>query len=253
MRVVVKETAREAALYVAEKIISFVNDSSDPVLGFATGRTQLPIYEALVSAYKSGRVSFKNIRSFNLDEYVGEPQTSPYSYATYMHENFFDPVDMDRSRIHLLDGTAQDLQAEAERYENEIKDSGGIGLQIVSIGRNGHIGFNEPGSSLTSRTRVIRLSDDTRAANRAFFPADREPPNFAITMGIGTILDADMIIMIATGKHKARAIRDFVEGPVTASCPSSALQGHPATLVVLDSEAAEFLQRRQDDQRDRPA
>ena len=238
MKVVIAETKEAAARYAADRIISFVKEANNPVLGLATGRTPLLVYENLAEAYASGSVSFKKVRSFNLDEYVGLDRRSSYSFASYMKRNFIDKTDVCPSNVRLPDGCA-DLVEEAKRYDAEIMRAGGIGLQLLSIGTNGHIGFNEPGSAFDLRTHVAKLAPETLEANRDDLPD--APPSHALTLGIATILEADAIVMLATGRAKAQAVRDCLEGPMDIGCPASALQLHANALVILDREAASLL------------
>lgn len=239
MRVVIRETVESAALYAAQAAISFVGRVPNPIIGFATGKTQLPVYRILAASCSSGGISFRQLRSFNMDEYVGLNKLSPHSFAFYMREHFVRKTDVLEENVHLIDGSADDAEAEAERYEALIKQRGGIGLQMLSIGTNGHIGFNEPGADFAARTHVEKLAPETIAANRADLPD--EPPEYAITMGIGTILEATEILVLATGDAKAAAIYAFLEGPISKLCPASALQLHANTTVVLDLEAAGAL------------
>jgi|tagenome__1003787_1003787.scaffolds.fasta_scaffold20987539_5 glucosamine-6-phosphate deaminase len=236
MRVLIRESVASAASYAAQAALSFISRVSNPVIGLATGNTQLPLYRAFAASCRSGATSFRHVQSFNVDEYVGLNQLSPHSFAFYMRQHFIEKTDVSEENVHLIDGSADNAEAEAERYESLIKHAGGIGLQLLSIGRNGHIGFNEPGADFGARTHVEKLAPRTIAANRADLPDP--PPEYAITMGIGTILDAAEIVMLATGHGKAAAVCDFLEGPISKSCPASALRLHHATTVVLDPEAA---------------
>lgn len=233
---------RDAAIERAKGIIiDHVNARPKAVLGLATGGTMVPLYERLVSAYQAGAVSFAGVTTFNLDEYIGIPPEHPCSYHTYMRDILFRHIDIDQSRTHLPHGMPDDVDAEGERYEAEITAAGGISLQLLGIGKNGHIGFNEPSSSLASRTRVKTLTETTRNANRQYFPEGEETPRFALTMGIGTILDARECLLIATGADKAQAVADMIEGPVSAACPASALQFHRHATIITDEEAASQL------------
>lgn len=233
---------RDAAIERAKGIIiDHVNAKPKAVLGLATGGTMVPLYERLVSAYQAGAVSFAGVTTFNLDEYIGIPPEHPCSYHTYMRDILFQHIDIDQSRTHLPHGMPDDVDAEGERYEAEIAAAGGISLQLLGIGKNGHIGFNEPSSSLASRTRVKTLTETTRNANRQYFPEGEETPRFALTMGIGTILDARECLLIATGADKAQAVADMIEGPVSAACPASALQFHRHATIITDQEAASQL------------
>ena len=227
-----------AAAHVGQLVAETVAEIPATVLGLATGATMRPVYVWLLAAHRGGRLSFSRATSFNLDEYAGLGPAHPASFAATMRRMLFDGADFAPGRTHLPDGTAAGLEAEAARYEAAIRAAGEIGLQLLGIGRNGHIGFNEPGSRLDSTTRVVALTEDTRAANRAGFPSGEEVPNQAITMGIGTIMRARRIVLLATGLAKAEAVARAWAGAPGSDCPASALQGHPATLFVCDREAA---------------
>ena len=213
----------------------------DSVLGLATGATPLALYRELVVRHQATRLTLDQLTTFNLDEYLGLGPDHPASYAHYMRRHLFGPLQLDPQRTHLPDGLAPDPQAEARRYEAQLQAAGGVDLQLLGIGLNGHIGFNEPGSPLDSRTRVVRLSATTLAANRRHFPADAEMPTHAITLGIGNILEARDLLLLATGRAKARAVAEALEGPVTATLPASVLQRHPNVSVILDAAAAAAL------------
>lgn len=207
-------------------------------LGLATGRTPRGVYAGLVAAFAAGRVSFAAATSFNLDEYVGLAAAHPASFASYMREQLFSKVDLGAARAHVPRGDAADPNAEARRYERAIEAAGGIDLLLLGIGGNGHIGFNEPGSDIASRTRVVELSAATREANARDFPAGETPPERAITMGIATILEAREIVLLATGAAKAEAVAAALAGPLTEACPASALRLHPRVTFICDAAAA---------------
>jgi len=229
---VFRESARRIANRVARKPTA--------VLGLATGRTMLGIYSELVRAYRAGQVRFSHVTTFNLDEYLGLPSQDPRTFRSYMWEHFFGSVDIEDKRIHIPDSQPENIAIECDRYEALIREQGRIDIQLLGIGRDGHIGFNEPSSSLQARTRVKTLTEETLRDNFG-----REPgPRFAITMGIGTILEAREIILAVTGEHKAEPLSLAVEGPLTASCPASALQLHPCAKVICDRKAAGKLKRR---------
>ena len=213
----------------------------DLVLGLATGSTPLDLYKAMIEGYRRGELDFARVRTFNLDEYVGLGRSHPQSYFHFMKVNLFDHVNLKPEHIHFLNGTPEDVEAHCEEYEGLIKAAGGIDVQILGIGRDGHVGFNEPTSSLCSRTRDKTLTRGTIEDNRRFFAREEDVPRWALTMGVGTIMDARHILLLATGRAKARPIRDMVEGPVTAMCPGSALQLHPRVTVVCDEAAAAQL------------
>ena len=241
VRVLVLDVAADVARHVAGLFLRALRRPA--VLGLATGGTTLPIYAALVEAHRANGASFRHATTFNLDEYVGLDHEHPASFARFMRGALFDHVDIDPGRVHLLDGAAPDPVAEAARYERAIKAAGGIGLQFLGIGANGHIGFNEPGSPLASRTRCVTLTPSTRDANRRFFGGGTVPAR-ALTMGIATILDAREIILAATGARKARAVACAIDGPITPECPASALQTHPSATIICDRDAAAGLNRR---------
>ncbi|RMF37903.1 MAG: glucosamine-6-phosphate deaminase [Planctomycetota bacterium] len=247
MRVVILENADQVAGRAASLVLQQVQRKPDSVLGLATGGTPLATYRRLVDAARSGQVAFHQVTTFNLDEYVGLTADHPQSYRTYMRKELFEPAGFDLSRCHLPDGTRvawEELQRECQSYERQIRESGGIDLQILGIGTDGHIAFNEPGSSLASRTRVKALTEQTRQDNARFFASPDDVPKLAITMGIGTILEARQIVLLATGGQKAKAVHALVEGPLTAQVPASALQMHPQVTVLLDVEAASWLARK---------
>jgi glucosamine-6-phosphate deaminase len=232
--------AEGVAERAAARIIATLRHTSDVRLGLATGTTMAPLYARLVAAYRAGEVSFRSTFSFNLDEYVGIAKDSPGSFHAYMHEHLFQFIDIAPGRAHIPDGTARDIQAEAVRYEKLIQAAGGIDLQLLGIGANGHIGFNEPGSALASRTRKVKLDEATRIANAANFLGE-QPPERAITMGITSILEARQILLLATGVEKATAIASAVEGPLTPACPASALRLHSNVHILCDEAAASAL------------
>lgn len=212
----------------------------DLVLGLATGRTPLGLYERL---RKSGD-SFARVRFFNLDEFYGLAPSNPESFQYFLRKNFLDPIGADPKNVRLLRGDVTDLEAEAEEYEEAIRAAGGIDLQILGIGRNGHIGFNEPGSSLGSRTRPKTLTPEILAHYMKDIDPGARMTSFALTMGVGTIMEARKLLMLASGPGKAEIVRQFVEGPITAEVPASMLQLHRSALVVLDEAAAASLKRR---------
>lgn len=238
MEVIIAESAEQVAERSAELIRLLVERKPNAVLGLATGSTPVALYGKLVALHRSGRLSFRDVTTFNLDEYVGLPPSHPQSYRHFMDEHLFRHVDIDPARTHLPDGMKENPLEAGPEYEANIRRAGGIDLQILGIGTNGHIGFNEPTSSLGSRTRIKTLTAKTLADNRRFFGEGEFQPALAVTMGIGTILEARKILLLATGKPKANAVRNAAEGPVTSVCPASALQWHPNTTAVVDREAA---------------
>ncbi|TWU01460.1 glucosamine-6-phosphate deaminase [Neorhodopirellula pilleata] len=246
----VLEDHESASRHVAGLLVETINRHSPDTsglctLGLATGSTPLSVYENLCRRYQSGEVSFQGITTFNLDEYVGLPPEHPQSYLAYMRTNLFDHVDLDRSKTHLPAAHQIDDSHSAEaisrRYESEIENAGGIDWQLLGIGVNGHIGFNEPGATIDSPTRLVDLAASTIEANSRFFESTDQVPKQAITMGIGTILKARKIVLLATGAAKAEAVAAAINGPVTSDNPASFLQTHSDVLFVLDREAASAI------------
>ena len=241
MKVLICDDAERATVNAVDHLVAILEAKPGAVLGLATGGTMLPLYERLVELYKLGQVSFRDATTFNLDEYVGIGPDHTCSYHTYMRDALFDHVDIDQSRTHLPRGDCDDPSVEAIAYEALIERSGGIDLQLVGIGQNGHIGFNEPTSSLSSPTRIKTLTEDTRRANARYFERSEDIPKYAITMGVGSILASRNCVLLATGAAKARAVAAMIEGPISAVCPASALQLHPKATIILDTEAAADL------------
>jgi glucosamine-6-phosphate deaminase len=232
------ELAGEAAAALfAGQLLS--NDKS--VLGFATGSTPIATYQSLISQYKKGLIDFENIRSFNLDEYLGLTDDHEQSYRRFMIDNLYSYVNLPLENARYLKGTAADPEAECRAYDAEIEAAGGIDLQILGIGHNGHIAFNEPGEFFTYGTHVVNLTDRTIEANKRFFESADEVPKQALTMGIGTIMKARKIVLVATGEDKAQAVADSVRGPITPLCPASILQLHSDVIYILDAAAASGL------------
>lgn len=243
MRVVILESPQQVSQRAADIVCQAIARKAACVLGFATGGTPLETYRELVARHRAGRIHFNAVTTFNLDEYVGLPREHEQSYDHFMRAHLFEQADFQLERCHLPDGMSRDLRAACEQYETLIEQAGGIDLQLLGIGVDGHIAFNEPGSSLASRTRIKALSEQTRRDNARFFASIDDVPKLAITVGVGTILDAKHVLLLATGSHKASAVRAFIEGPVTAQVPASALQLHPRVSVLLDNEAAGWLTR----------
>jgi glucosamine-6-phosphate deaminase len=242
MQIVILDTPEQVASYGADRFADQLNHKPDSVLGLATGSTPIALYKKLISRVQRGELSFARARTFNLDEYLGLAGTHPQSYRYFMNEHLFRHLDIDLARTSVPDGTARDPMAACDAYEQTIRQADGIDLQLLGIGRNGHIGFNEPSSSLASRTRVKTLTPDTVRANQRFFKDGEFQPHLSITMGIGTIMEARQILLLATGESKAAAVRSTVEGPLAARCPASILQMHPRATLVLDREAASQLE-----------
>ena len=229
------------AAHTAGLVIDGLVSGRVTTLGLATGATMVQVYARLVAAYTASVVSFRAVTTFNLDEYVGVEPTAPGSFRAFMSRCLFDQVDIEPARIHVPDGLARDSAIECARYEQLIRQNGGFGLQLLGIGANGHIGFNEPGSDFASRTREIGLTDGTRAANAVFFPAPAAVPRHALTMGIATILEAREILLVAIGAHKADAVNAAVFGPISTDCPASALRLHPCVRIICDAAAASHI------------
>src|SRR5689334_5744549 len=245
MEVVVQKTPAEMAAAAAREVANVLNAKPNAVLGMATGSTPLGLYQELVRLHKKGELDFAHVTTFNLDEYVGLPITHPQSYHHFMHEHLFRHINIPPQNIHIPSGTTTNYRAFCDWYEARIKQCGGIDLQILGIGTDGHVGFNEPGSSLSSRTRLKTLARQTIDDNARFFKKREEVPIYAITMGVGTILEARQILMLANGAKKADAVAAMVEGPVTAMLTASALQMHPSAKAFLDEAAASKLKMRE--------
>ncbi|PYE48327.1 glucosamine-6-phosphate deaminase [Paenibacillus barcinonensis] len=222
-------------------IASLLQTKPRAVLGLATGSSPVGIYKQLIAMYQKGLVSFAQASSFNLDEYVGLPTEHRESYRSFMNEQLFHHIDMDLSRTNVPNGEAADLAEECASYEQRLEEWGPVDLQLLGIGHNGHIGFNEPGTELTGRTHVVDLKEETRKANARFFDSIDEVPAQAITMGVGSILKAKQILLIARGEEKAEIIREAFMGPITTSCPASLLQCHPNVVVLLDRAAGRLV------------
>jgi glucosamine-6-phosphate deaminase len=227
---------------VADAIEFLLRSKQAPVLGLATGSSPLPVYAELVRRHREGRVSFAHARAFLLDEYVGLDPSRPQSYRRFIDDHIGGLVDFADDAVAGPDAMAEDLDAACAAYERAIREAGGVDLQLLGIGRDGHIGFNEPSSSLASRTRLKTLTMRTRADNARFFDSPDEVPHHVLTQGIGTILEARHLVLVAIGAAKAEAIAKAVEGPVSARCPASALQLHPHATVVIDEAAASALE-----------
>ncbi|MDY4387775.1 glucosamine-6-phosphate deaminase [Pectobacterium aroidearum] len=240
MRLIPLTTAADvgkwAARHIVEKINAFKPSAERPfILGLPTGSSPLEAYKSLVAMHQAGLVSFKHVVTFNMDEYVGLPTDHPESYHTFMHQNFFNHIDIPRENINLLNGNAEDTTAECRRYEEKIKSYGKIHLFMGGVGNDGHIAFNEPASSLASRTRIKTLTEETRIANSRFFGDDVSlVPKFALTVGVGTLLDAEEVMILVTGRNKALALQAAVEGNVNHMWTISCLQLHAKAIMVCD-------------------
>ncbi len=245
MEVIIRTTADEAADLTARLVAARLRAKTDLVLGLATGRTMERVYDRLVTKHQREGLDFSKCRSFNLDEYIGVPPEDEHSYRYYMNQHLFNRVNIDLANTHVPDGMASDLRAAAARYEQLIREAGGIDVQLLGIGEAGHIGFNEPLSALMSRTRDKALTPLTRQQNAEMFGGDPDKvPKRAMTMGVGTILDARELLLLATGRAKATILAKAVEGPITAMISASAIQLHPNCKAIVDEEAASELRER---------
>jgi len=241
MRVVILPTEVEASNFAAQFIAEFIKNNKSPVVGMATGGSVVLTYEALIAMHQLEEISFNEATTFNLDEYLGLPPNHAQSYRNYMNQKLFDHIDIEPRNTFIPECFDDNFDLACSNYENEIQKHGGIGLQLLGVGSNGHIGFNEPTSSLQSRTRVKTLTKSTLSKNSRFFEVSENQPSLAITMGIGTIMEANNILLIGLGKHKSKAVADVIEGPLSAFCPGSVLQNHQNATIVLDKVAASNL------------
>lgn len=247
MRLIIEKNYADMSLWAGRTIANAINaykpTAGRPfVLGLATGSSPIGTYEELVRLNKAGYVSFQNVVTFNMDEYVGIPEDHPQSYHTFMWTNLFSKVDIKKENVHILNGNAPDLQAECDAFEAEIKKYGGVRLFLGGIGADGHIAFNEPFSSLKSRTRVMNLTYDTKLMNSRFFDGDfRKVPSQALSVGVATVTDSDQVMILVSGHNKARALHETVEGGVSQSWTCSALQMHPDATIVCDESACDEL------------
>ncbi|NLA65250.1 MAG: glucosamine-6-phosphate deaminase [Leucobacter sp.] len=246
MRVIIADNATEVANIAAKKVASVFRQTRaggrTPVFGLATGSSPIGTYEALAELRKAGEFDTDGIVAFALDEYVGLDYSHPESYHAVIHRTVTEPLGLEHKNVHVPDGLAADLRAACESFEDAITEAGGVDLQLLGIGTNGHIGFNEPTSSLNSRTRFKTLAPQTRVDNARFFDSLDQVPLHCLTQGIGTILDARQVVLVAQGEAKAAAVAAMIEGPLSSMCPASALQLHRDALVVIDRPAAKRLQ-----------
>lgn len=243
MEVIIQPDSQTASALGARHIASLIRRKPSAVLGLATGSTPLPLYRELIRLHREEDLDFSSVRTFNLDEYLGLAPDHPASYRHFMRENLFQYINVPEANIHIPDGLASDVPRTCRLYEEEIAAAGGIDLQILGIGGDGHIGFNEPSSSLASRTRIKTLTARTRGDNARFFASPEAVPHHVITMGIGAIMETRTVLLLAFGTSKAQAVAAAVEGPVTASVPASILQMHPEATALLDEPAATMLVR----------
>jgi glucosamine-6-phosphate deaminase len=239
MEIIIQPTPDAASAIAARMVARLLREKPDAVLGLATGSTPLSLYRELVRM----KLDWSRVTTFNLDEYVGLAPDHPASYHRFMRDNLFRQVNIAEANIHIPDGLTKDIPGICQAYEQQIRAAGGIDWQLLGIGTDGHIGFNEPTSSLASRTRIKTLTQQTRADNARFFGGEDAVPHHVITMGIGTIMEARQVVLLAFGPDKARAVAEAVEGPITAMNPASILQLHPVAKIVLDEPAATLLRK----------
>ncbi|MFW6189205.1 MAG: glucosamine-6-phosphate deaminase [Planctomycetota bacterium] len=243
MNILIADNYERMSDRAAEVVSAALREDPQLVLGLATGGTPEGLYQRLVRRHREGKLDFSEVTTFNLDEYVGLPPEDPNSYHHYMRENLFDHVNLPAANTHLPDGESEELQRHCAEYENSIADAGGIDVQVLGIGGNCHLGFNEPGTSLRSGTHVATLTRRTVRDNAAEFENEADVPRYAVTMGLGTIMLAKRCVLLAAGERKAEPVRRAIEGPVTSMCPASVLQMHPSAVAILDEAAASGLER----------
>ncbi|MGI6169270.1 MAG: glucosamine-6-phosphate deaminase [Christensenellales bacterium] len=231
------EVGKTAAIIFSNQVLK----KKDSVLGLATGSTPIPAYQHIVRMHHAGLVDYSQVTTYNLDEYCGLSQDMEQSYSFFMRHNLFRHINIPKHQIHVPNGMALDIKAECENYESSINASGGIDLQLLGIGMNGHVGFNEPCDSYVFETHQVALTQSTIEANKRFFPSASDVPRYAITMGIGTIMNARAIVLVATGKSKAEPIRNMLRRDPSPYCPASVLRFHPNATLLLDEEAASLL------------
>ena len=244
MRVIIVKDYEEISRKAAKTVSDRLRRKPNLVLGLPAGGTPLGMYQELIKAHKEKGLDFSRVRSFNLDEYCGLSPDHPQSYHYFMWHNLFDHINIKPENVYIPRGELENAEAFCNWYEQRIKEEGGIDLQVLGIGRDGHIGFNEPGSSLGSRTRIKTLTEETREDNSRFFEKKEDVPRYAITMGLGTILEAKECLLLASGASKAEAVQRCIEGPVSAETTASLLQLHPRVIIIVDEEAGEDLKRK---------
>ncbi|WP_053374737.1 glucosamine-6-phosphate deaminase [Paenibacillus sp. FJAT-27812] len=240
MEIIKFDTQQELDAYAAGLFINTVNEKPSAVLGLATGSTPIGIYDKIVESYNQKKVSFKNVTTFNLDEYVGLTAENDQSYAYYMNKHLFSHIDIPSAQTHLPNGMAENLDAETARYDAML-EAQPVDIQLLGLGHNGHIGFNEPDVNLSGGTHAVKLKQETLEANARFFASMDEVPKYAITMGVGSILKANTIVLAVRGADKASIVKEALTGPITTSVPASLLQTHARVIVLLDREAGRML------------
>ena len=243
MKIIVCKTYQEMSQAAADIVARQIKKKPDTVLGLATGSTPVGLYQNLIKMNRDGVIDFSGVVTFNLDEYVGLPKEHPCSYYRFMFDNLFDHINIKKENVHLPDGLAPSLEDECKVYEQKITQAGGIDLQVLGIGHNGHIGFNEPGTPFESVSHIVDLAPRTIQANSRFFSSPDEVPRKALSMGIKSIMHARMILFLASGKDKAEIVSRAFNGPVTTDVPASVLQLHPDVTAILDEDAASCLQK----------
>lgn len=240
MEINIFKSAEEIGAAVARIFVDEVKNNPNCVLGLATGATPIPTYENIKKLHREENVSFKGVKTYNLDEYCDLPKSDKNSYYTFMHEQLFNGLDIAEENVHFLDGNATDCAAECKNYDDKINEAGGIDIQLLGIGNNAHIGFNEPAETFTNGSFKVKLTDSTINANKIYFD-ENQMPRYALTMGVKQIMNAKKIILIATGEKKAEAIKNMIKGPVTPQVPASVLQEHGDVIVFLDEAAASLI------------
>lgn len=240
MKIVIMDTPYDISKAVSSIIIDQINSKPNSVLGFATGASPVETYKRIIEEYENGKVSLKDITTFNLDEYCGLSHDNVNSYYYFMKDNLFGKTDVDFGKVNFLSGQSDDIQAECAEYREKIQNAGGIDIQLLGVGTNGHIGFNEPSDEFTDGPFKVKLTDSTIEANSKYFEND-DMPRYALTMGIGDIMNAKKVLLIATGESKANAVYNMVKGEVTAQCPASVLQNHPDCTIYVDKQSAKLI------------
>ena len=240
MEINIFKSAEEIGAAVARIFVDEVKNNPNCVLGLATGATPIPTYENIKKLHREENVSFKGVKTYNLDEYCDLPKSDKNSYYTFMHEQLFNGLDIAEENVHFLDGNATDCAAECKNYDDKINEAGGIDIQLLGIGNNAHIGFNEPAETFTNGSFKVKLTDSTINANKIYFD-ENQMPRYALTMGVKQIMNAKKIILIATGEKKAEAVKNMIKGPVTPQVPASVLQEHGDVIVFLDEAAASLI------------
>lgn len=240
MKFIIVKNYEEMSQMASDIIIKLLKEKPDATLGLATGSTPIGIYKNLIKAYKEGQISFKDVKTYNLDEYCNLPKSHPESYYSFMHRNLFSSVDIKEENIHIPNSEGDDLQALCKQY-NDLLNKASVDIQLLGIGANGHIGFNEPHTPFDQETWVVKLTEKTRLDNQRFFNSLDEVPTHAMTMGIKNIMQAKELLLVANGKNKAEAMKKLYDGEVTEDFPASILHKHPNAIVICDEEAASLI------------